>query len=301
MRTWLLLLLVAAPAVARAHDVRPVSVHVVEHEEGFELRVWVAPDVPRPIVALEPCAREGALWRCEGDPTLRVSWDEAAPAASLLVRIERRDGTEASIVAAPGDTRVSLPPPTEEGAVWAEYAVSGAKHFAEGPDHWFFVALLVLVAGTSRKVVLAVTGFTLGHAITLAAASLGGLKVSVPAVEGCIALSIAWLAAELVRARRETLIFRAPTLVAIAFGTLHGLGFAAVLREEGLPPGHVVSALFAFHVGIELAQLVFVAPVALVVGAAKRWSLHERARLAWVYGTGCLAAYWVIARVVVAI
>lgn len=300
MRTWLLLLLVVAPAVAHAHDLRPVSVHVVEHEDGFELRVWVAPDVPRPVVALEPCAREGTRWRCERYPTLLVRWDEAAPAASLLVRVERRDGTEASFVAAPGDARVRLPPPSERGAVWAEYLERGATHFAEGPDHWSFVALLVLVARTRRGVALAVTGFTLGHAITLGAASLGWLAVSVPAVEVCIALSIAWLAAELARERRDTLTFRAPVLVASGFGALHGLGFAAVLREEGLPAGHLVSALFAFHVGIELAQLAFVALVVLGVTVAKRCSARERLRLGWVYGTGSIAAYWVIARLVVA-
>jgi hypothetical protein len=144
-----------------------------------------------------------------------------------------------------------------------------------------------------------VTAFTLGHSITLSLAALGLVEVPARVVEVGIACTVFALAVELARdAPGPTLMRRHPGTMAAAFGLLHGLGFAAALREAGLPDGEIPLALAAFNAGIEAGQLLF---VLVVLGA--RWTLAGAvARLpGWasrvpVYGMGSLAAFWWIAR-----
>jgi hypothetical protein len=98
-----------------------------------------------------------------------------------------------------------------------------------------FIVCLVLLAGTYKRILIAVTGFTIAHSITLALAALEVIKVSVAPVEATIALSIVFVAMELARNRRHTLTWRYPIAVSSTFGLLHGFGFVSVLTEIGLP------------------------------------------------------------------
>jgi hypothetical protein len=148
-----------------------------------------------------------------------------------------------------------------------------------------------------------VTAFTLAHSITLAAATLGFIRVPAAPVEAAIALSIVFRATELVRGgARHTMARSYPWLVAFTFGLLHGLGFAGALAEVGLPQGEIPLALFAFNVGVELGQLAFVAAVLslahLVHGMPLR--LPAWAPRAAGYAIGSIAAFWVFARLAVA-
>lgn len=133
------------------------------------------------------------------------------------------------------------------------------------------------------------------------AATLGVLWVPGPPVEAMIALSILFLASELVKVNRgfPSLTARYPWVVAFTFGLLHGFGFAGALGEVGLPQNEVPLALLMFNVGVELGQLLFIA-VTLVIA----WSLNRLRREwpAWVrqvpaYGVGGIAAFWLIERV----
>jgi hypothetical protein len=154
----------------------------------------------------------------------------------------------------------------------------------------------------------AVTAFTVAHSISLGAAALGWIVVPAPPVEVVVALSIAFLAAELVKpeAARDRVSARWPWIVAFGFGLLHGLGFARALLEVGLPAGDVPLALLAFNIGVEIGQLMFIA-VVLLAGVLLRRLYPRLMTLACApggpglratgYAVGTLAAFWVIERV----
>jgi hydrogenase/urease accessory protein HupE len=183
--------------------------------------------------------------------------------------------------------------------------VLGIEHILEGVDHLLFVlALLILVKGT-RRLIATVTAFTLAHSLTLAGATLGFVHVPGPPVEAAIALSIVFVAAEIVRSRggRAGLTERLPWVVAFTFGLLHGLGFASALNEVGLPQSAIPVALFFFNVGVEVGQLVFIASVFAVLALARQVTrLITVPQPAWAWrvapcAIGGIAMFWVIQRV----
>jgi hypothetical protein len=146
-----------------------------------------------------------------------------------------------------------------------------------------------------------VTAFTVAHSITLALATLGFVHVPSAPVEAVIALSIVFVAAEVIHTRegREGITARQPWVVAFAFGLLHGFGFAGALSEVGLPQGHIPQALLFFNLGVELGQLLFIAAVLTLR------TLVQRVRIPlprWVelvppYAIGSVAMFWVIQRI----
>ena len=186
------------------------------------------------------------------------------------------------------------------------YLRLGIEHIWGGIDHLLFIlALLILVKGT-RRLIATVTAFTLAHSITLAGATLGYVHVPQKPVEAAIALSIVFVASEIVHARqgRPGLTERWPWLVAFTFGLLHGFGFAGALSEVGLPQTAIPVALLFFNVGVDVGQLVFIA-VVLGVISPMRWLSRRAAipRPAWAwriapYGIGTVAACWMIQRIV---
>jgi hydrogenase/urease accessory protein HupE len=152
------------------------------------------------------------------------------------------------------------------------YTMLGIEHILTGFDHLLFVlALLILVDGT-RRLIATVTAFTLAHSLTLAGAALCVLHVPGPPVEAAIALSIVFVAAEIVHARqgRPGLTQRHPWAVAFTFGLLHGVGFASALAEVGLPPLSIPVALLFFNVGVEIGQLLFIPAVLALIAAGRR-------------------------------
>ena len=165
----------------------------------------------------------------------------------------------------------------------------------------------MLLAGTLRRVVITITGFTIAHSITLGLAALGLITVPVAAVEASIALSIVFVASELARGRRKTLTWRYPIAVSSTFGLLHGFGFASVLSEIGLPQTEVPAALLFFNIGVEIGQILFVLVSLIVFHAARRLvravrELSYEQALARVqrpagYLVGTLAMFWTIERV----
>jgi hypothetical protein len=156
------------------------------------------------------------------------------------------------------DRLVGTPPRLSE--VWLAFVKLGAQHVLGGIDHVLFVLSLLLGAAsaiasdpgrTLRRVVGLVTGFTLGHSVTLIVAALGVLSLPSRFTESMIALSIVVVAVHNVLDESP----RGRNLTSAAFGLIHGFGFASALAQVGLPRRGTVSALLAFNVGIELAQL----------------------------------------------
>jgi hydrogenase/urease accessory protein HupE len=218
-----------------------------------------------------------------------------------LVRVEFADGREWVERLTPGTSRATIPAIQGGWAVAATYFKLGIEHILLGVDHLLFVLALILIAPNTRQLVMAITAFTVAHSITLASATLGFVNVPPPPVEAAIALSIALVALEIVRAREGEagIAARAPWVVAFAFGLLHGFGFAGALSEVGLPAGNIPVALLFFNVGVEIGQLLFVAVVlglAALVQFARR-PLPRWAALAPPYLIGSLAMFWVIERV----
>jgi hypothetical protein len=144
-----------------------------------------------------------------------------------------------------------------------------------------------------------ITAFTVGHSITLSLAVLGVARVPAAAIEVVIAASVLVLAVELTRdPALPTLMRRFPWGMSLAFGLLHGLGFANALREVGLPSGDIPAALFSFNVGIEVGQLLFVLVVLAVQRVLMRIPVPRPAWARWVpiYAMGSLAAFWCFER-----
>jgi hydrogenase/urease accessory protein HupE len=221
----------------------------------------------------------------------------------VLARLTRRDGSVqlARILAAAPRFVVTDSPGAFDVA--RTYTVLGIEHILMGFDHLLFVlALVILVRGT-RSLLITITTFTVAHSLTLAGAALGFIRVPGPPVEASIALSIVFVAVEIIHARRGqvTVTQRYPWIVAFAFGLLHGFGFASALAEVGLPQSTIPVALLFFNVGVEIGQVLFVAAVLTVAGLATRcWRepLPDWLGDVTPYAIGGLASFWLIERLV---
>jgi hydrogenase/urease accessory protein HupE len=252
------------------------------------------------------------IWtvRCPGglDNTVLAVDGLKGTLTDVLVRIEHANGQVQIARLTPGAPSVAISPRAGPMAVAATYTVLGIEHIVFGWDHLAFVFLLVLISGTIRRILWAVTGFTLAHSLTLALATFNVIAVPVPLVEALIALSIAVLAAEIALRDERSLAWRAPALVSSAFGLLHGLGFASALREVGIPQHEVPLSLLFFNVGVEIGQLAFVAALLLAYAAWRAVAQRRRglaralpaitSRLVYglVYPIGILAGYWTVER-----
>lgn len=181
------------------------------------------------------------------------------------------------------------------------YTWQGVLHILGGWDHLAFVLCLCLLA-RGRMLIGLVTTFTIGHSISLALAFFDVITLPVPAVEAIIALSIAFMAREAVLKWRNPEAHKGQDkrqlVVVSAFGLLHGLGFATVLKELGVAPAERVSGLLFFNAGVELGQLIFVGFVALAMLAARKISLEQPLRSAALYGAGIIGCFWAYERVI---
>jgi hydrogenase/urease accessory protein HupE len=319
--------LVAAFALAlagasEAHEVRPGYLEL--RQRGPELfdALWKVParggvplalSLALPERCIEPTPRyrivsEAAVverWRvvCSGGlGGARLAVDGlAATLTDVLVRIEAQDGTTRVgrlTARAPGWV---VEPEPGRAEVAATYLRLGIEHILEGIDHLFFVLALVLLVPEPKRLVATVTAFTAAHSLTLAAATLGVLRVAQAPVEAVIALSIVFVASEIAHGARghPGLASRRPWVVAFVFGLLHGLGFAGALREVGLPSGAIPLALLFFNLGVEVGQLLFVACMLPLAGLRRRAVRHwPRAALeAPAYAIGGVAAWWTLERI----
>jgi hypothetical protein len=186
------------------------------------------------------------------------------------------------------------------GRVALRYGRLGAQHVLTGADHLLFVLGLLLLCRGFGALVKTITAFTVGHSLTLLAAVAGVVPVNRGPVEAAIALSIMLLARQIVIAERggSGLVQRAPWVVALIFGSFHGLGFAGSLREIGLPGSDLPLALLFFNIGVEIGQLAFVGLVvgARSLGARAGWTVAPRLERSIAYSLGVLAAVWLCDR-----
>jgi hypothetical protein len=288
----LLLLLVGAPAAA--HRLAPSYLELHEAPDGRFAVTWRTPELVARgarIAPVLPCAPEGELavarepgawverWHvaCEGGLVgreLRVD-GLAGSGTDTIVHVAFADGREVRAVLSAAHPVLRVPERERALDVAAAYGRLGVAHLATGVDHALLVLGLLALLRRGRPLLAAITAFTLGHSVTLAAASLGGLRLPGPPVELAIAASLVALAAALSKPGASSLA-RRPALLPFGFGLLHGLGFAGTLAEAGLPSHALPLALLSFNLGIEAGQLALVALAAPVFAALARAPLPRR-------------------------
>lgn len=231
---------------------------------------------------------------------LRVT-GHAAGVTDVIVRIERLDGSSQVERLGMDAPEMVIEAPRAIHQIAGSYLVLGIEHILAGIDHLLFVLALLLIVRDTRRIVVTITAFTVAHSITLVAATLGWVHVPGPPVEAIIALSIVYVAAEVVQGLRghPGLTARRPWWVAFIFGLLHGLGFAGALAEVGLPQNAIPVALLMFNVGVEFGQLIFVALALGVIAMIRRLFREVPAwtRYAVPYAIGTVAMFWVLERV----
>tara|TARA_X000000368_G_scaffold276734_1_gene219555 strand:+ start:235 stop:981 length:747 start_codon:yes stop_codon:yes gene_type:complete len=170
---------------------------------------------------------------------------------------------------------------------------AGFEHIIpQGLDHILFVLGLFFSSLKFRSLIIQVTAFTLAHSITLALAAVGVVKLQLSLVEPLIFLSIVWVAI-------ENTIFKQTTkwrpLVIFGFGLLHGLGFAALLTQYGLPKDNFISLLLAFNVGVELGQLAVLIMAFILVRAIFRKSQNKnKLKIPASIIIGLVGLYWFV-------
>jgi hydrogenase/urease accessory protein HupE len=320
-----LLLATLAPA-ASAHEVRPAYLELRQTGsetydalwkvpgQGDNLRLGLYVELPEGCSHATPPRAEmagGAFterWtvtcasRLSGG-TIHIA-GLMATMTDVLVRIERVDGTAQVARLTPSAPSFVVEAAPRPARVAAAYLVLGFDHILLGIDHLLFVLSLVILVTGTRRLIVTVTAFTVAHSLTLAGATLGFVHVPGPPVEAIIALSIVFVALEIIRKRRGVagLTERFPWVVAFTFGLLHGLGFAGALSEVGLPQSAIPVALLFFNAGVELGQLVFIASVFAAIAVSRR--IMQRIAVpqppwAWrivPYAIGSVAMSWVVER-----
>jgi hypothetical protein len=324
-----LLLLSGLFGPAQAHEVRPGYLELRQIDaETWDL-VWKVPAKGDRRLALdvqlpENC-RDGESgtrfvngayierWRtrCSGGLTGREIAITGLPATrtDVLARVSRADGTAQTVRLTPSTPDFTVSEAASGWQVAGTYLGLGVEHILLGIDHLLFVLALLFLVGNWPRLIGTVTAFTLAHSLTLAAATLGWVRVPPAPVEAVIALSIVFVAAEILHARqgRAGLAARLPWVVAFVFGLLHGLGFASALRDIGLPEYAIPLALLFFNIGVELGQLLFIGAVFGLLwliqpvghpasGSGNAWRRTERFSVPVAYLVGTVATFWVFER-----
>lgn len=325
-------LLALATASVAAHEVRPAYLQLTEQKPAEFAVLWKQPVLDNRRLPLQPVlpAQCQALTAVAPERTAAALLERWSIGCDLrageltvsgltrtltdvLVTVDYLEGDDLRFVLKPDNPTQDLSDAAP--GLWS-YLGIGIEHLLFGIDHILFVIALVLYIRGAWPLLKTITAFTVAHSITLALSVLGVASLPQAPVEAIIALSIVFLARELLLPpeRRSAITTQRPWLMAFAFGLLHGFGFAGALADIGLPREQLAGALLLFNVGIEIGQLLVVA-VMLGIGALlQRLSSGPGAGLAWpttVLGTsqyspvtsgialvlGSIAAYWTIDRV----
>jgi hydrogenase/urease accessory protein HupE len=325
MRRYLALYLacfLCATCAARAHELRPVFLNVTEIAPERYAITWKVPargdykmalsvrlpdackQIGEPVAGFVDSAHV-SRWQaeCAGGLAGRIISVDGLSATytDALVKIAKLNGTTQTTRLSPAEPRLAVADDPNSWDTGRTYFLLGVEHILEGIDHLLFVFALLLLIRKPRMLLLTITSFTVAHSITLAAASLGLFSLPQPPVEALIALSIMFVASEIIRSgqEREHLSTRYPWLISFIFGLLHGLGFSGALREIGLPQVDVPLALLTFNLGVEAGQLSFII-VALLTMLGIRCVMKvdvRRVRYWLAYMIGSLSAFWLVQRV----
>ncbi|MCM5662493.1 HupE/UreJ family protein [Galbibacter mesophilus] len=304
-----------------SHEIRPAYLQITQTEENSYQLLWKVPRRGDLVISLRPVFPEGFTlketerYRITGDAKIfNFELEADRPLAGeqisihnlnktlvdVLVTVKYLNGEKVTLIVKPENPQVTLPGKTEKWEVVKTYTILGVEHILFGIDHLLFVLALIIITKGFGKIVRTITAFTLAHSITLSMAVLGVANLPGPPVEAVIALSIVFLAVEIIKniQGKETLTSKKPWLVAFTFGLLHGFGFAGALADVGLPQTEIPLALAFFNIGVEVGQILFVVTTLAVIWLLqryKKWPIWLKKAPAYAIGT--LAAFWVIERI----
>jgi hypothetical protein len=308
---------------AHADEIRPALLDIKEQNTGLFAVTWKVPTRGDRILAITPQLPDSL--ELFGSPSVQdipgariehatykntkasltgqsiVINGLSALQTDVLLLIQLQDGTQHSAILRPSSPEFTIPLEASKLKIAGDYWRMGTIHILEGVDHLLFVLALLLIVSGLGPLVKAVTAFTVAHSITLALATLGVVHVPAAPTEAIIALSILFLASEIVHKHNGAIGIteRYPWVIAFLFGLFHGLGFAGALSEIGVPQHEVPLALLMFNVGVESGQLVFIAVVLGLMALLSRLPLTAP-KGAWrvlPYAIGSVAAFWTIERV----
>tara|TARA_R110002049_G_scaffold23545_10_gene83692 strand:- start:78601 stop:79734 length:1134 start_codon:yes stop_codon:yes gene_type:complete len=286
---------------ARAPDLLPGwNALPMLHADGNAVPLTSATiDVPQGI---DPELPRASLWTLTADvpataSRVTLSWPKGAGA--LVLRQQGVDDpytgylsggeTSPEITLGGGDAQSPL-------QAFISYIPVGFDHILpKGLDHILFVLGLFFLSTHLRPLIWQVSAFTLAHTVTLALGAMGWVSVPGAIVEPLIAASITYVAVENIFTSG---LSRWRPLVIFGFGLLHGLGFASVLADFGLPEDQFIPALIGFNIGVEFGQLTVIAIAFVLVGWAIRRTWY-RSYIA--VPASCIiaavGAYWFVERV----
>ena len=300
-----------------AHEVRPAFLQIserVEAEQTYFEVLWKQPVVQNGRLAIDPVFPEGCELTDQQPPEVTSSalmhrWVTSCDLTNgaihisglsvtltdVLVRFDKANGETTNYILRPESPTLDL---RNDAAPTLSYLVIGIEHLLFGIDHVLFIIGLVLFIREPWALIKTITAFTVAHSITLALSILGWVSLEQAPVEAIIALSILFLARELVQdeSQRSRLTQGAPWIMAFVFGLLHGLGFAGALRDVGLPDDALWMSLLLFNIGIEVGQLMIVAVIVVLSRLAMRFFSLQHLIRAGAWGMGCMAAFWTIDR-----
>ena len=320
----LIILFSISSAKSRAHEIRPAYLEIKEIGANRVSVFWKQPVSGESGIYLVPILSSGwlndtASVNSSSGAVLIRQWNIKTrnsiagqtitidglknTITDVLVNITFRDGTKLTRIILPSDPTLLVEKSEHTTLPVLDYLRLGIEHILSGIDHLLFVLALILIVRGKMRLFKTVTAFTVAHSITLAAATLGWVHIPSAPVEAVIALSIIFLAVELVHYYRGEPVFssRYPWVVAFIFGLLHGFGFAGALANVGLPEHDIPLALLLFNLGVETGQIIFILGIMVII-----WLIHDTFKKIpdwsrWIppYTIGCMAAVWFFQRLAV--
>ncbi len=308
-----------APSWAQAHEVRPAYLEIDQTGAVSYKIVWKQPTMGDVAIHLVPHISNGWLEQAPSDQyasagflirTWIIHAKRPDPLAGrritiegleetitdVYVRIRLANGQRLDTIARPESPSFTIALADGYNMAMSAFLLLGIEHILTGPDHLLFVLGLILLVRDRWMLLKTVSAFTLAHSLTLAAATFGLINISTPLLNTLIALSILFVAPEVIRAQQggTSLAIRYPWIIAFAFGLLHGMGFASGLTSLGLERSALLGALVLFNVGVEIGQLAFIALILVLRRAFRlmeiRWP--RALEMAPTYAIGVLGATW---------
>jgi hydrogenase/urease accessory protein HupE len=308
----------------QAHEIRPALLNIVEREAGVFDITWKVPSVNGMVLSIRPMLPaslkavgpsnntklpgtiiEYATYKLAGESITgeKIFIDGLSTVQiDVLVQIYFLDGTSHSALLQPSSPEYIIPEPGTKVTISWAYLRMGVQHILSGIDHLLFVLALLIIVPHRWKLFKTITAFTVAHSITLGLAVLGLVNIPPAPTEAIIALSIVFLAVEIIHVKqgKYSLTESYPWIVAMIFGLFHGLGFAGALTQIGLPANEIPLALLMFNVGVETGQVMFILAMLLVIAGLNKvkvsWPVWSWKVLP--YAIGAIASFWVVQRTI---
>ena len=311
-------------SAVHAHESRPLFIEIIETDPEVYTVKWKIPEtvpsfnLPSPVMPAS-CVKKGKRpvgdsrgayvreqdYSCKGGLqglTLGVNYPYLNPSVSTLLRVETISGEIHNKLLGPDEKTWQVPEAENPYSIAKQYSLFGMSHILEGYDHLLFLACLIFIAGTGRKILITITGFTIAHSVTLVLSTLSLVTVPIPPVEAAIALSIVFLATEIAKEPRDTLTYKYPVAVSV-FYVLNRLSyFPSVLKQIGLPQIELTTSLLFFNIGVEIGQVIFILLIIvlfkllLAITKISKENVFKFEKPA-AYIVGSLAALWMFQRI----